>query len=118
MSIIMVKQGAVEKELFVPEFTLISGFGDLMNEWQYKDKFSFPEDIMDGTIGCLLHENTKTRTRCQRSPSRGGKTQKHGNTRLGPCPKTQKHGNTGLPEGSNTKHKTRKNTDPEAGAEV
>ena len=22
----------------------------LMNEWQHKDKFSFPEDIMDGTM--------------------------------------------------------------------
>ena len=38
------------------------------------------------------------------------KTQKHRNTRLGPCPKTQKHGNTGLPKCQNAKHENTKNT--------
>ena len=50
MAMLMIKQGSVQEELFVPESTLISGFGSLMSEWQHTSKFTFSSELMEAML--------------------------------------------------------------------
>ena len=49
MATLMVKQGNVEAELFVPEGTVIGEFGKLVEEWEHSSSFTFTEELMSKT---------------------------------------------------------------------